>query len=130
MPKANKAKTATPTSPSSNMKLTDLNGLTAVAIVAGVAGATYALVEAVKGAQKNMSDLGAFTAEKLFGTKEEKELLVKLKNDLATPDTPSWVATLFHERLQFDPVASLTISYLWEKEGIDWQGIASDWNAT
>jgi hypothetical protein len=125
MPKANKAKTATPTS--SSMNLPDLNGLTAVVIVAGVAGATYALVEAVRGAQKNMSDLGAFTAEQLFGTKEEKELLVKLKNDLATPDTPSWVATLFHERMQFDPVASLTISYLWEKEGIDWQGIATDW---
>jgi hypothetical protein len=80
MPKAKKAKTATTTS--SSMKLPDLNGLTAVAIVAGVAGATYALVEAVKGAQKNMSDLGAFTAEKLFGTKEEKELLVKLKMTL------------------------------------------------
>ena len=29
--------------------------------------------------------------------------------------------------MQFDPVASLTISYLWEKQGIDWQGIATDW---
>ena len=107
---AKKSKKTTTTAPSSTTNLPDLNGLTAVAIVAGVAGATYALVEAVKGAQKNMSDLGAFTAEKLFGTKEEKELLVKLKNDLANPDTPSYVATLFHERMQFDPVASLTIS--------------------
>jgi hypothetical protein len=109
------------------MNLPDLNGLTAVVIVAGVAGATYALVEAVRGAQKDMSELGAFTAEKLFGSKEEQEILVQLKNDLAHPDTPSWVATLFHERMEFDPVASLTISYLWEKEGIDWQGIATDW---
>ena len=124
---AKKSKKTTTTAPSSTTNLPDLNGLTAVAIVAGVAGATYALVEAVRGAQKNMSELGAFTAEKLFGTKEEKEILVQLKNDLATPDSPSWVATLFHERMQFDPVASLTISYWWDKEGIDWQGIATDW---
>jgi hypothetical protein len=60
---------------SSSVTMPDLSGLTAMAIVAGVAGATYALVEAVKGAQKNMSDLGAFTPEKIFGTKKKKNSL-------------------------------------------------------
>jgi hypothetical protein len=123
MPKAKK-KTAASSSP---MNLPDINGLAAVSLVVGGGVVIYVTLEAFKVAQQRMADLGAFTAEKLFGTKEEQEIIIKLKNDLANPDTPSWVATLFHERMEFDPVASLTISYLWEKEGIDWEGIATDW---
>jgi hypothetical protein len=124
---AKKAKKKTAAASSSPMNMPDITGIGTVAMVVGGGVVIYVTLEAFKVAQQKMADLAGFAGDKIFGTKEEQEFIVNLKNDLATPDTPSWVATLFHERLQFDPVASLTISYLWEKEGIDWQGIANDW---